>query len=332
MTLQNILTAASLAVPLLAQPANLDVERVVALEQAEAGSQTREIVELLGAIASLSRAQAHTEPAPGVALRGKQSEVELAEWLVRQTGKPQARESEHFVGGSTSDIAFAFKLPADSTPVHLAEVATAARSAGLKRIFILPARNVIVMRGSAEEQRLARWMVEALERPAAQARPAAAFTPRSGTGEEWRIFYASVTAQDRELQELATVARATAGLQRLFVVHRPAALVVGAPAGKLALCEWLIRELDSPAQSAAVRPPSSAYRFEPPEDIVRVFYVSQSESLDRLQELARQIREETQVPRLFTYTATRAMTLRGTQAQIEQAEELIRRLTGQTRP
>jgi hypothetical protein len=57
--------------------------------------------------------------------------------------------------------------------------------------------------------------------------------------------------------------------------------------------------------------------------VVRVFYLTQSESPQRLQQIATEVRKTTAVKRIFTYNAPRAMTLRGTSAQIALADRLI---------
>ncbi|MGH9720246.1 MAG: hypothetical protein ACRD8O_08540 [Bryobacteraceae bacterium] len=60
------------------------------------------------------------------------------------------------------------------------------------------------------------------------------------------------------------------------------------------------------------------------DDVVRVFYLTRAETPQRLQEIAVQLRSMTEVRRLFTYNAHRAVALRGTADQIARADRLIK--------
>jgi hypothetical protein len=62
------------------------------------------------------------------------------------------------------------------------------------------------------------------------------------------------------------------------------------------------------------------------DDVVRVFFLTHAESPQRLQQIATGVRSTTEVKRIFTYTAPRAMTLRGTAAQIAMADKMIAEL------
>jgi hypothetical protein len=59
------------------------------------------------------------------------------------------------------------------------------------------------------------------------------------------------------------------------------------------------------------------------EDVVRVFYLPHSGTVQHFQEIATFVRSTTQIRRAFTYNAPRALTLRGTADQIAQANQLI---------
>jgi len=90
----------------------------------------------------------------------------------------------------------------------------------------------------------------------------------------------------------------------------------------MALAEWLIQQLDQPAN----RQEQAKHEYALPggDDIVRVFFLTHTGTPQELQEVAVQVRTTTQVRRLFTYNAPRAMALRGTADQIAMAERLIK--------
>jgi hypothetical protein len=100
-------------------------------------------------------------------------------------------------------------------------------------------------------------------------------------------------------------------------------------AGQIALAEWLINELDQPIPEAlAQQSPNPAAHEDRPsgtgDDVARVFYLTHAQTAQRLQEIATQVRSMTEVRRLFTYNAPRALALRGTADQIALADRLIR--------
>ena len=87
------------------------------------------------------------------------------------------------------------------------------------------------------------------------------------------------------------------------------------------LAEWLFNELDQP--SGKTRDPRG-YRMtgvaDDPE--VRVLYLSSARTPQAFQETAQAVRLKTNLRRLFTYNANRAIVLRGTPEQAALAEKL----------
>ena len=59
------------------------------------------------------------------------------------------------------------------------------------------------------------------------------------------------------------------------------------------------------------------------ENIVRVFYVKDTPTIAALQQLATQIRTTAKIRRVFTYNETNAIALRGTEAQLALAEQML---------
>ena len=92
----------------------------------------------------------------------------------------------------------------------------------------------------------------------------------------------------------------------------------------MVLAQWLLNELDQPANQPPQTPAPHQYRPSGTvDDVVGVFFLTHAESPQRLQQIATEVRSTTEVKQIFTYTAPRAMTLRGTAAQIAMADQLI---------
>jgi general secretion pathway protein D len=62
------------------------------------------------------------------------------------------------------------------------------------------------------------------------------------------------------------------------------------------------------------------------DDVVKVFYVTNATSVQEFQEIATAVRSLTEIRRVFTYNAQKAMLVRGTVDQVALAEKLIRDL------
>jgi hypothetical protein len=145
------------------------------------------------------------------------------------------------------------------------------------------------------------------------------------------------TAQN--LQEMATDLRAITGLSTtqgmteadVTIDEARRMVTLRGTAGQIALADWLVDALDKPGQNPGTR----QYRLPESEparpaslpggrdDVVRVFYPTHAGTPQEIQELATVLRSIYGVFRLFTYSATRAIALRGTADQIAIAEWLF---------
>jgi len=63
------------------------------------------------------------------------------------------------------------------------------------------------------------------------------------------------------------------------------------------------------------------------DDLVRVFYLTGMPTVKDFQDAAMRIRSATNVYKLFTYNALRAMAMRGSADQIALAEQLVQQRT-----
>jgi hypothetical protein len=104
--------------------------------------------------------------------------------------------------------------------------------------------------------------------------------------------------------------------------------VVTGTAEQIAFARWLVGELDKPA--TAPFPANSAeheYNMQgTADDLVRVFYLAHCETQQNQQEVMTAIRTVENIRRLFPYPSRRALTVRGTAADIALAEWLVNEL------
>jgi hypothetical protein len=154
-----------------------------------------------------------------------------------------------------------------------------------------------------------------------------------------RIFHIRNAPAVQQFQEIAVAVRTTAEIRRMYTYNAGRAVVARGTAGQVALAEWLINELDKPAEGT--RQHSSADEYRVPaqvridekgwdaDDVARVFYTAHAATVQDFQEMATLIRTMTDIRRVFTYNELRAMTLRSTAGQIVMAEWLFNQLDRQ---
>ena len=69
--------------------------------------------------------------------------------------------------------------------------------------------------------------------------------------------------------------------------------------------------------------PGTDHKMAATSELVRILHLTPQESIQRLQEMATNIRQTAQIRRLFTYNESRAIVTRGTPEQLATAERLI---------
>jgi hypothetical protein len=197
----------------------------------------------------------------------------------------------------------------------------------IRRLFVYRAPSVITARGTPAEIELAAWLLSELDQPASQATRSAAFheyRPSGAIDDVVRVFYPANAGTPEGLQEMTTDVRSIANIRLLFIYKETTAIIARGTAAEMAFAEWLVNELDQPANQPPRTPAPHEYRPSGAvDDVVSVFFLTHAESPQRLQQIATEVRSTTEVKRIFTYIAPRAMTVRGTAAQIAMADRMI---------
>ena len=134
------------------------------------------------------------------------------------------------------------------------------------------------------------------------------------------------TEQTQSVQEIATMIRSMSDIGQLSVDMPQRTIALRGTAVQIALAEWLFNELDQPVAQRGQNSAAHEHRLSGgSDDVVRVFYLNRAATAERLQEIATQVRRMTEAQRLFTYTAPRALAIRGTADQIALADRLIKK-------
>ena len=220
------------------------------------------------------------------------------------------------------------------TVQDIQEIATLVRAlADVPQVNADTEQRSLSLHGTADQIALAEWLLQELDQPL-PAQPAAQQNepPRkheyriAGSGEPLvRVFYLPHAQTLQELQEAATLIRSIGEIRRVFTYNAPRAMALRGTAEQVALAEWLVQELDTNRQATRTADPAAhEFRMSPNgDDIVRVFYLTHTDTVQHFQQIITQVRSMTGTRRVFTFNAPRAAAFRGTLDQIAQAERLI---------
>jgi hypothetical protein len=201
------------------------------------------------------------------------------------------------------------------------EMATVVRSlTEIRQANVDAEKQTFTLNASASELAAAEWLFNQLDRPTAQ-KATAEF--RTEGGDLVHVFYLKHTTANPEIQEIATVVRSVGELRRLFVYGQHKAIAVRGSESDMARVTWLLQELDQPANSQSA-PRVNEYRQSGnDEDVMQVFYMAHADTVQRLQQIATEVRKTTKIPRFFTFNPLKALVVRGTSAQLAQAARMI---------
>ena len=139
-----------------------------------------------------------------------------------------------------------------------------------------------------------------------------------------RTFYLTHTPTVQQFQEVATVIRTIANIQKVTADTDQKSVTVHTSDGQIAMAEWLFNELDNPAVQTSV--PHEYLVPGGSDDVVRVFYITSAASVLDFQEISTLVRTISNITRVFTYNAPKALVVRDTAAQVQLAEWLVKEL------
>lgn len=137
-----------------------------------------------------------------------------------------------------------------------------------------------------------------------------------------RVLYFKNAATVQDFQEIATVVRLISQVQQANVDNAAKSLTLRGTVVQIAAADWLFQQLDQPANQTPGGP--HEYRISGnADDIVRVFYLTNAQTVQEFQEIATIVRSVSDIRWMFTYNLPRAVAIRGTADQGALAEWLF---------
>ncbi len=305
-----------LAAVTLATPQN---SRSFHLTQNETADQMNQIATLIRSTGGIQQIWAD-DLQRTVSVTGTSAQLDMAAWYVKQLDRATPPPSPQDYQAGSDDTVRMFFLSHVSTSQQLQEVVTNLRAIiDIKRLFIYDTLHAVAMRGTGSQIAMATWLVNQLDQAVGVPSPAPNDYALSGD-DVTHVFNLSNPRVPMETQEMVTLIRSVADVQRIFTYNARKTIVVRTSPDRMALTAWLVKQLDRPASTPSVTVQYTLPRG--PDNIVGVFYLPEP-SRERLNKAATQVRTTARVQRLFTYGTLGALAVRGTLEQLATAEKVI---------
>jgi hypothetical protein len=219
---------------------------------------------------------------------------------------------------SAQDRDRTFYLTHTDTAQQFMEVATVIRTiADIQQVAADNDRKSVTVHATAGQIAMAEWLFNELDSPVAQPAVPHEYRTPGTTDDVVRVFYLITAPTVQDFQEVATLVRTITDIRRVFTYNARHALTVRGTDAQIALAEWLVKEI-------VPDPPSSTHQYEMAgnDDLVRVLRLPHTATVQDFQKAATEIRQATQIQKVFTYNRLRAAAFRGTADQIAMAERM----------
>jgi hypothetical protein len=232
--------------------------------------------------------------------------------------------------GQTVDRVFHYAHT--ETVQNMQEIATAIRTVGdIKDVSVDMDQRTFTVRGTTAQVAFADWLFTGLDQPVASQPDTATHEYRLSEASDniVRLYNIDHGQSVQDFQEFATALRTVLEIRRLFTYNAPRVIVARGSADQMAIADLLVAELGKRTSGAGSHTISVEYRLlaspspSPNENVLRVFYVANSPTVQDFQGFATMIRTITEIRRVFTYSAQGAMVVRGTSDQLTFAQWLF---------
>jgi hypothetical protein len=306
-----------------------DASRVFHLQHISSEQDVKEFATLVRTISDMPHVSADAAQKT-LSVSGTTGQVAIAEFLFTELDRqtvPDSVSQEYRV--SNDDVVRLLFTPNTATIQDAQEVATTIRTiAEIRRVFTYNAPKVVALRGTADQIAAAAFLVHELDQPATakrtDSREYQMIDPANRGETAVKVFYLPYTATVQQFQEVATMVRTIAEIRRVFTYNASRALTARGNPDQIALAGWMVGELGKPVTAGTATQPYN-YSGNPrdSENLVQLFYVKDMPTVAAFQQLATKVRSGTQMRRVFTYNESHALAVRGNDAQLALAQQIL---------
>ncbi len=300
------------------------VDRVFQLRNATNVISRQEIATALRQIAHVE--EPSIDNAAGtLTVKGTTDQLALTEWLVPKLDVAEASDSgpqEYRVSGNADDVVVVIGVVHTTTVSGVQQICATLRSVtNIRAIAPVITSRIITLRDNANQIALAESLLPKLDVVAQPRQEPSIDELRLTTSDDTLMVYGLAHTDGAVgIQETTTTLRSVFDIQRIFPVTAPNLLAIRCQANQLQMLKWLIPKLDrqtaDPSGNEAHVPGSN-------DDVVHVFYLSHTTSRNALSGLLADIRRTVQIQKAFARTTPPTLVVRGTEAQIATAGQMI---------
>lgn len=308
-----------------------DVSRVFQLHHIDSTQDLTEFATVVRTLADLPSATLD-QGQKALSVRGTASQIAIAEFLFTELDRqtvPDSVAQEFRASNDADDVVRLFFLHNASTVQDFQEVATTVRTiAEIRRVFTYNNHRVLAVRGTADQIAAAEFLVHELDQPADAKRVNSREIQMIDTSRvpatQVQVYYLPYAATVQQFQEVATMIRTVAEIRRVFTYNSSRALIARGTPDQMALAGWFIAELGKPVTAG-----TASQKYTYPDvyhdggNMVRIFYVKDTPTVGAFQQFATQVRTSTKMRMVFTYNESRALAVRGTEAQLAATEQML---------
>jgi hypothetical protein len=214
------------------------------------------------------------------------------------------------------------------TPQSLNEAATLIRSvASITQVSVDESGATLGFSGSAEATDFAAWILPRIDKTAIDANIVQEFRMAKDVG---RLNFLRNLSKPQEVQELLTVLRTVADVQRIYSFTPNHAIAMRGDDWTVSFAEWIIEQIDQPLQE---KPEASTreYTVGGPDfrgmgHGARINFLSSLTSPQRTQELLTVLRTVGDVQKVFSFSSRHTLILRAGDTDLNRAEWIIQQL------
>jgi len=236
----------------------------------------------------------------------------------------------HAVAGPTAAEAASgsYRFTTPQTAQSIGEAAAMVKVVGAvaQTSFDIPTAT-LTFSGTVESVALAQWVLPEIDKATGDG---ALHEYRLPSGDMARVVFVQNTGKPQEMQELLTVARTVADVQKVFAINSNHALVMRGAEWEVLFSQWIIDQLNLPAGQKPDTTPREftvgGPDFRGLGHGARVNFLAGRTSPLQMQELLTVVRTVGLVQKIFSYSSGHALVLRAGDTDLQRAEWLIQQL------
>jgi len=308
-----------------------DATRIFHLHHIETEQDLKDFSTLVRSIADVP---AVTDAASkSMSVHGPAAQIAVAEWLFTELDRqtvPDSVTQEFRVPNNSDDVVRLFFVKHAAAVADVYAVATAIRGIiEIPHIWAYSSQKAIAVRGSADQVAATEFLVHELDQPATAKRTDSRRYQMVDTRKmgftDLQVLSLPYASTVQQLQEAATLVRTVGDIRQVFTNIEWRALVVRGTPDQVTLAAWLVGQLGQPVSADLTASPTYQYPDvdHHGETMIRVFWVKDAPTIAAFQQIVTRVRTATKIRRVFTYNASMAMAVRGTEAQLLTAAQML---------